>query len=154
FFATNRERTRDEPVDFGSKLGPGREVGYAIVDSTGAVAARHAGDDLIRVANEKTLSIHDVHLSDDQAILSEGRPRIEHAASFRRQAFVFVHGYNVSFDNALRRTAQLAHDLRFDGAAFLYSWPSHGEFGAYEEDQKNSLGSVHDLRQFLEFIVA
>ena len=34
-----------------------------------------------------------------------------------RQAVVFAHGFNVSFDNALLRTAQLAHDLDFDGPA-------------------------------------
>ncbi len=33
-----------------------------------------------------------------------------------RDAFVFIHGYNVSFDDAVFRTAQLAHDLSFKGA--------------------------------------
>jgi esterase/lipase superfamily enzyme len=154
FFATNRERTGGESVDFGSQFGARRGVGYAIVDLTGAVAARKTGEELIRVANEKTLSIDDVRLMDERAILNEVRPRIERATKFKREAFVFVHGYYVSFDNALRRTAQLAHDLNFDGAAFLYSWPSHGQLADYAADQNNSRGSVHDLRQFLEFVVA
>ncbi len=43
-----------------------------------------------------------------------------------RSAFIFIHGYNVTFDDALRRTAQLSFDLEFPGAPILYSWPSHG----------------------------
>ncbi len=33
-----------------------------------------------------------------------------------RSAFVFVHGYNVKFKDAAKRTAQMAHDLKFAGA--------------------------------------
>src|SRR5690606_2009371 len=34
------------------------------------------------------------------------------ARSSAKQAFVFVHGYNVGFDDAVKRTAQIAYDLR------------------------------------------
>jgi esterase/lipase superfamily enzyme len=40
--------------------------------------------------------------------------------SAAKDAFVFVHGYNVSFEDAARRTGQLAYDLQFDGAPILY----------------------------------
>jgi hypothetical protein len=39
-------------------------------------------------------------------------------------ALVFIHGYNVSFGDGARRTAQLSYDLSFDGVPILYSWPS------------------------------
>lgn len=42
------------------------------------------------------------------------------------EAFVFVHGFNNSFEDAARRTAQIASDLKFRGAPILYSWPSQG----------------------------
>ena len=42
------------------------------------------------------------------------------------EAFVFVHGYNNSFKAAAFRTAQIAYDLEFEGAAICYSWPSQG----------------------------
>ncbi len=84
------------------------------------------------------------------------RAKVQRAASYPRQALVFVHGFNVTFDNALLRTAQLAHDLDFDGPAFLYSWPSHGKLAEadYFADQKNALAAADDLRAFLEFVVA
>lgn len=41
-----------------------------------------------------------------------------------KKAFVFVHGFNVTFEDAVQRTAQMAYDLKFAGAPILYSWPS------------------------------
>lgn len=40
------------------------------------------------------------------------------------QAFVFVHGFNVSFKNAAMTAAQLKVDSQFPGEAFIYSWPT------------------------------
>jgi pimeloyl-ACP methyl ester carboxylesterase len=51
---------------------------------------------------------------------------------------VFVHGYNVSFDDAVRRTAQIAYDLDFKGVPFLYSWPSEGATLRYLVDSDNA----------------
>ena len=39
---------------------------------------------------------------------------------------VFVHGFNVNFEDAVYRTAQITYDLQFDGAPFLFSWPTSG----------------------------
>ena len=44
------------------------------------------------------------------------RERVGGSRSFKDQAVVFVHGYNTAFDYALYRTAQMAYDLKFDGA--------------------------------------
>ncbi|MEZ5935993.1 MAG: alpha/beta fold hydrolase [Alphaproteobacteria bacterium] len=41
-------------------------------------------------------------------------------------AFVFVHGFNVTFEEAAWRTAQMAYGLAFDGAPMFHSWPSRG----------------------------
>jgi type VI secretion system ImpA family protein len=53
------------------------------------------------------------------------------AKSRARDAFVFIHGYNVSFEDAARRTGQIAFDLQFVGAPIFYSWPSHGKLADY-----------------------
>jgi len=66
-----------------------------------------------------------------------------------RQAFVFVHGFNVTFDDAARRTAQLAYDLQFDGAAIFFSWPSQGGLLQYAVDETNVAWAVPHLNQFL-----
>lgn len=64
-------------------------------------------------------------------------------------AFVFVHGYNVSFGDAARRTAQLAYDLQFDGAPVFYSWPSKAALSGYFSDEKAIAASVLLIEHFL-----
>jgi esterase/lipase superfamily enzyme len=71
------------------------------------------------------------------------------ARSSSKSAFVFVHGYNVTFDDAVRRTAQIAHDLGFDGVPIAYSWPSQGKLPAYTIDENNVEWTVPHLEQFL-----
>jgi len=66
--------------------------------------------------------------------------------------FVFIHGFNTTFADAARRTAQIAYDLAFKGAPILFSWPSHGGFlGAthYSDDRLRNAASVPVLRDFL-----
>jgi esterase/lipase superfamily enzyme len=67
-----------------------------------------------------------------------------------REALVFVHGYNVSFEDAARRTAQLVHDMQFPGVAVLYSWPANGTALAYTWDEQSAATAVDYLRHFLE----
>jgi esterase/lipase superfamily enzyme len=80
------------------------------------------------------------------------RQRVEESA--RRELFVFVHGFNVSFEDAARRTAQIHYDMRFDGAPVFYSWPANDKFiFTYPADETNIAWSVPHLKQFLLDIV-
>jgi len=69
--------------------------------------------------------------------------------SSQKSAFVFVHGYNTTFNDAARRTAQIAYDLKFDGAPIFYSWPSQGKLLQYAVDETNVAWSTPHLLQFL-----
>ncbi|MHC5082606.1 MAG: alpha/beta hydrolase [Planctomycetota bacterium] len=72
-----------------------------------------------------------------------------------KKALLFVHGFNVSFENAARRTAQMAYDLGFDGVPTFYSWPSQGPYSAfmlkkgYEKDEKSIVISQANFERFL-----
>lgn len=76
--------------------------------------------------------------------------------SSAKEAFVFVHGFNVSFEGAIFRTAQIAYDLGFDGAPILYSWPSAESVTpiGYATDAANNDWTVRHLRWFLEDVAA
>jgi esterase/lipase superfamily enzyme len=76
------------------------------------------------------------------------------ARSTTRAAFVFVHGYNVAFEAAIYRTAQLTYDLGFEGAPILYSWPSEASELSYPIDANNSEWTAPHLRWFLEDVSA
>ncbi|MCH1441700.1 MAG: alpha/beta hydrolase [Rubripirellula sp.] len=62
---------------------------------------------------------------------------------------VFIHGYNVSFESALLRTAQLAVDLPFEGVPVCYSWPSQATLTGYPIDANNADWTVPHLQGFL-----
>ena len=85
--------------------------------------------------------------------VTQSRERILGGRAFKDQAIVFVHGYNTDFDFALYRSAQMAYDLRFDGATFLYSWPSAGDFTGYVYDRESSEQSEPYLRDFLDMVM-
>lgn len=80
------------------------------------------------------------------------KERLAKSARFKDHALVFVHGYKTTFDNAVYRTAQIAYDLKFDGAPFLYSWPSGGTLQGYTYDRESAAQSEIYLRQFLEMV--
>lgn len=86
-------------------------------------------------------------------LIAAVRERLAASARFKDHALVFVHGYNTGFDNAVYRTAQIAYDLKFDGAPFLYSWPSGGAVASYTYDRESAGQSEPYLRQFLEMVV-
>jgi esterase/lipase superfamily enzyme len=71
------------------------------------------------------------------------------AKSKENSALVFIHGYNVTFEDAARRTAQIAYDLKFTGVPIFYSWPSQGKLLDYSVDETNVVWTVPHLRQFL-----
>jgi len=71
-----------------------------------------------------------------------------------KSAFIFVHGYNVTFTDAARRTAQMAYDLGFDGAPVFYSWPSQASYASYKVDETNAEWSRLDFKIFLKDFAA
>jgi esterase/lipase superfamily enzyme len=68
------------------------------------------------------------------------------SASESKAALLFVHGFNVTFAEAARRTAQMKYDLGFDGAAVMYTWPAPGN---YIECEGNVTWTRPHLMEFL-----
>ncbi len=69
--------------------------------------------------------------------------------SSKQQALVFIHGYRVGFDDAVKRTAQIVFDLKFQGAGICYSWPSNAGLADYKSDEANVGWTVTTLEGFL-----
>jgi esterase/lipase superfamily enzyme len=70
------------------------------------------------------------------------------------ETFVFIHGFNNTFEDAAKRTAEIWYDVGFDGPPIMYSWPSRGGtfwrgvFG-YFADSETIKWSVAHLKRFL-----
>jgi esterase/lipase superfamily enzyme len=92
------------------------------------------------------------NLTQDQ-LLALVKERLAKSKTFKDHAFVFVHGFNTSFDNALFRTAQIAYDLGFDGAPFVYSWPSGGNVASYTYDRASVEQAEPMLAEFLDMVI-
>jgi len=72
----------------------------------------------------------------------------------KNAAFIYIHGYNNSFDDAARRTGQIAVDLELPVVPVMYSWPSLAYKVAYKKDLMNAEASVDRLAVFLrEFAI-
>lgn len=67
-----------------------------------------------------------------------------------QSAFVFIHGYNVDFEDAAMRTAQLAKDLKFLGVPLLYSWASAHKLSGYSQDEETVSLTIKRLTVFLK----
>ena len=57
----------------------------------------------------------------------------------QREAIIFVHGFNNTFDEGVLRITQLAEDFDFDGVSVHYSWPSAGSPLGYAYDRDSLL---------------
>jgi esterase/lipase superfamily enzyme len=92
-------------------------------------------------------------LSKDKYIVSINKKLSEIGGEIgEKDILVFVHGYNVSFDDAARRTAQMSYDLNFKGVPIFYSWPSQGGifgFKDYAKDGDNIALSEDNIRNFI-----
>lgn len=84
------------------------------------------------------------------------RTRLAASNKYKDHALIFVHGFNTTFDFAIYRAAQLAYDLEFDGAPFVYSWPSRGTVTAtaYSYDRESAGQAEPHLRTFIELVTA
>jgi esterase/lipase superfamily enzyme len=101
-----------------------------------------------KVDREKHFDLPEVRLIDDRdKFLSYLRADVQ--SSPHKHALVFIHGYNVTFELAAMRTAQLAHDLGFDGPATFFSWPSNGTTSGYASDEETVELSAPQLKEFL-----
>lgn len=67
-----------------------------------------------------------------------------------RSILLFVHGFNVDFEDAALRSAQLHYDLHFNGQSIFFSWASHDSNVGYVDDCDRMAHSVNDIREFLE----
>ncbi|MEI2387178.1 alpha/beta fold hydrolase [Breoghania sp. JC706] len=71
-----------------------------------------------------------------------------------REAFVFVHGYNTRFSEALYRFTQVAHDSRARVVPILFTWASRGSVTDYVYDMNSAQIARDALEQTLRDIAA
>lgn len=156
FYGTDREREPSafDRDDYGSdrRKGPGLWLGTCDVSiprshDTGAIERPSLWKLEFREDPAKHIVLVDVDQQTYQDFYDKLAIRV--GRSPRKEMLVFVHGYDVNFRDAAIRTAQIAHDLKFEGAPILYSWPSQGELLKYTVDETNAAWTAAHFLNFL-----
>ncbi|MBN9059893.1 MAG: alpha/beta hydrolase, partial [Rhizobiales bacterium] len=92
-----------------------------------------------------TLKAQDMNLKQARAWFNS---RIK--ATPKRQALVFIHGFNNRFEDAVYRFAQIVHDSGSDVVPILFTWPSRGSVLAYGYDRESNNYSRDALELLLK----
>lgn len=71
----------------------------------------------------------------------------------KREAVVFVHGFNTNFVEGVYRIAQLGHDLGTGDPLVHYSWPSRGNPLGYVYDRDSVLFARDGLESLLKNVI-
>jgi esterase/lipase superfamily enzyme len=88
------------------------------------------------------------------ALHEELRRRLMHTP--RKEAFVFVHGYNNTLEVAAFRMAELWHFLGREGVPIVYSWPAGhpGLIRGYTYDRESGEFTIYHIKEFLKALAA
>lgn len=167
YFGTDREPVpNDKRLDFGTARGRKLELGRALV----TVPKSHEVPQIerpwaitipyfkIKIYEQKEdpkqhFTMQELTTLTEAELLALVKERLAKSARFKDHAFVFIHGYNTSFDYAVYRAAQIAYDIKFDGAPFVYSWPSGGGVASYTYDRESASQAEPYLEEFLKLVL-
>ncbi|MBU0675816.1 MAG: alpha/beta fold hydrolase [Proteobacteria bacterium] len=164
FYATNRQatglsdpdeyyggdRARDGLISYGRCL-----VTIPANHRHGATESAFLGLKFLEDA-EKHIILREVTPIPGKAFFSQLQERVHQKAKeqgWSDDSVVFVHGFNVKFAAAAKRTAQIAYDFGFTGLPLMFSWPSDGKLYAYMSDREDASWSVLHIEQFLEDVL-
>ena len=165
-FGTNREDTSNPDLFYGkAALGLNQTLQYGEVvisipnkHQPGAVISGAQGpvdaDDVRE--RQKVFAVWDgkdgvteMNASQFKALT---RHKLTRVTPEQRKSFVFIHGYNTSFEGAAYRTAQLKSDLGIKAPVYFFSWPSNANTKQYISDQDDADLSVDALVEFLKTV--
>jgi esterase/lipase superfamily enzyme len=78
------------------------------------------------------------------------------ALTSRKAAYVYVHGYNNTFEDGVLVIAELWHFLGRQGVPILYTWPAGAGSGlrGYNHDRESGEFTIFHLKQFLRLLAS
>ena len=164
-FATNRKQiaTGSPPdlVSFGAEEATSLTLGHAVVRlpetelrqlalrREQGLGALHRARGALTIA-DKLKIVRAKSLGDPAEFMTSAAGTLARAGLYEGQAIVFIHGYNVGFQEAIRRAAQIAFDLEFDGLLVPFTWPSQRRLTQYLSDTASADAAVDYLIQLID----
>ena len=137
---------------FGARRDAGEQVHYGTCEVS--IPPRHTEGVVERPTfgpenEQKHVVLKRTETLEEQAFFAAVRAKLAGLQSSRKSCFVFIHGFNVDFENAALRTAQMHYDLKFEGVPIFFSWPSRGSVRHYFSDRNEIEFSRYVIKQFL-----
>lgn len=86
---------------------------------------------------------------DESQFYTELASHISGRIGTNRDILLYVHGFNVSYDEARFRLVQIANDGRFGGIAVLYTWPATGSLLDYGAAKENATAARDALTKLI-----
>jgi esterase/lipase superfamily enzyme len=157
FYATDRKATGDPKPElaFGGERAVDGQMSYGRADVNIPYAHKPGQIETpwLKLESMRDASKHIYILKLDTRNEAQFFSDIKDAAD-AGDILVYVHGFNVRFEDALVRAAQISFDFGFKGAPIVYSWPSWGSLTAYNADSENVLWSARHIETFLRTLSA
>jgi len=96
------------------------------------------------------LKLHTIRrLGDANLFFTEARAELAALGDNKRHVLVYLHGDNVSFEQAALRSAQIGFDLQVPGLMVFFSWPSYESESGYLSDTERIALSENQIANFL-----
>ena len=147
-FATNRKEHFWYSTDFSQFLTGSLKYGLCNLQEKKESAVELD----LKLVNQRDFKEHDFDRIEVQKVSVLPDPSFFANADEGLDFLLFVHGYNVSFQSVVRRTAQIASNFNFHGRVGCYSWPSQGLEVSYLFDGKNVKNAFPYFMEFLELL--
>ena len=110
-----------------------------------------AGESSVRDGLQHDPSVIATHAAVAEKLRNEVRKRL--AKTPRKHAYVFIHGYNTTFDAAVSLAAEVWHFLPRMGIPIAYTWPAgQGGLRGYFYDRESGEFTIFHLKEFLRIL--
>jgi esterase/lipase superfamily enzyme len=154
FFATNRTAHDQAPAEtvFRDARASSLSFGKAYVTLKRTADTFAIEPDTLAKVNMVNPPELDAVLSHNEVFTRKrlgGEVGSELTLSGENSLLIYVHGFNVSFESAAIRSAQLSYDIGFPGTTVFYSWPALGGASAYIADSESAAASQRQFEAML-----
>jgi esterase/lipase superfamily enzyme len=160
FFATNRNLTGESDPEgfFGTERVADRKLKYGVAEVNIPFSHKRGQIETPWLKYKIFLNLkkHIYMLNLNMLPQSEFFSSLSGAEAGSNEILVYVHGFNVSFNDAILRAGQISFDFGFKGSTIAFSWPSNESWSplAYNADWGDVLWSVKYIKDFLSSLKA
>ncbi|MDI4663754.1 alpha/beta hydrolase [Xanthobacter autotrophicus] len=88
-----------------------------------------------------------IYRDTEQDFLRDMKSELARRPAGQKKVFIFVHGYNTQFSEALYRLAQMAHDADAPAVPVLFTWASRATTEAYVYDNNSATAARDNLEE-------